>query len=82
MAAGLPVLASNCTSVKRILDETNTGTTYIFDSPSDFADVVKRIFNERSIASTYSMNGINEVRNRFNWLQSSASLLKLYSDLG
>jgi len=81
MASGLPVLASDCISVKRVLEETNSGISYRYDSPSDFADKVKKLYSERKDSSFYSMNGINAVANKFNWLQSSSSLLKLYEDL-
>jgi len=81
MASGLPVLASNCISVKRVLEETNSGTSYIYDSPSDFADNVRKLYSQREDFSAYSINGVNAVANKYNWLQSSASLLKLYEDL-
>lgn len=82
MASGLPVLASNCVSVKRVLEETNSGLTYIYDSPSDFANIVKKLFDDHKDGADYSRNGIDAVRNRYNWLQSSSNLIKLYKELG
>jgi glycosyltransferase involved in cell wall biosynthesis len=79
MAAGLPVLSSNCISVKRILDETHAGETYIFDSPADFANTVKRLFRERENSYLYGLNGQKAVRDTYNWQQSSSSLLNIYS---
>jgi len=35
MAAGIPVLASNCISIKRVIDETDSGVTYVDDSPEN-----------------------------------------------
>jgi glycosyltransferase involved in cell wall biosynthesis len=81
MASGLPILASNCISVKRVLEETNSGISYIYDSPSDFADKVKKLYSGRKDSSVYTINGINAVANKYNWLHSSSSLLKLYKDL-
>ena len=79
MAAGLPVLASNCISIKRVLDETEAGITYIFDSPSDFANVVKIIYNNRGKSGLFVSNGIKAIREKYNWQQGSASLVKLYA---
>jgi glycosyltransferase involved in cell wall biosynthesis len=81
MAAGLPVLASDCISVRRVLAETNSGTTYIFDSPSDFARVVKDLYSEPEKSDTFAANGIRAVRDKYNWQQGSAALIRLYSGL-
>lgn len=81
MAAGVPVLASDCISVKRVITDTNSGMTYIFDSPSDFARVVKELHFDRSRSDTFAINGKKAIREKYNWQQSSASLLKLYSSL-
>lgn len=81
MAVGLPVLASNCISVKRVLDETKAGKTYVFDSPSDFASVVKELYYDREKSKIFAMNGEKAIREKYNWQQSSISLLKLYSGL-
>ena len=81
MAAGLPVLASNCISVKRVLNETLAGLTYIFDSSSDFTTVVRSIYNDRKTLDTFSENGKRAIREKYNWEKSSISLVELYSDL-
>jgi glycosyltransferase involved in cell wall biosynthesis len=81
MAAGLPVLASNCNSVKRVIEETNSGSTYIFDSPDDFASVVKRLCNDKEKATIYASSGRKAINEKYNWEQSSSALVNLYSGL-
>jgi len=81
METGLPVLASDCISVKRLLGETNAGTTYIHDSPSDFANVVRQLCTDKKNSVIFSANGRRAIKERYNWLKSSSSLLKLYADL-
>jgi glycosyltransferase involved in cell wall biosynthesis len=81
MAAGLPVLASNCNSVKRVINETNIGMTYIFDSPSDFASVIKRLYNDHEKRVILASNGKKAVTERYNWELGSISLVNLYSGL-
>ena len=71
MAAGLPVLASNCSSVKRVIDETNTGMTYVFDSPSDFASVLKTLYNDHEKRVIFASNGKKAVAEKYNWDYSS-----------
>lgn len=79
MEAGLPVLASNCTSIKRVIEESAAGITYIFDSPSDFANAVKVLYTDRKKTNTFGVNGKNAVKEKYNWQKSSVALLKLYA---
>lgn len=81
MAAGLPVLASDCISVKRVLNESNAGTTYVFDSPPDFASIVKGLYNDREKSEIFALNGKKAIKEKYNWQQSSVSLVRLYSNL-
>lgn len=79
MAAGLTVLASDCLSVKRVIEETGSGMTYVFDSPSDFAGVVRKFYNDRDKSAIYASNGKRAISERYNWNQGSVSLSSLYS---
>jgi glycosyltransferase involved in cell wall biosynthesis len=81
MAAGLPVLASDSASVKRIINETDTGVTYVFDSPDDFAIALKRLYIDPEKRAVYASNGKKAVAERYNWDKSSGSLVNLYSCL-
>ena len=81
MAAGLPVLASDCISVKRVIAETEIGRTYIFDSPTDFKHVLKKLYDEKRESVIFASNGTKAIREKYNWEQSSVSLLTLYSGL-
>jgi glycosyltransferase involved in cell wall biosynthesis len=82
MAFGLPVLASDCTSIKRVLDVTGAGTTYVFDSSSDFVSVVLDLYSHHEKLDIFALNGKKAIREMFNWEKSSVSLLNLYSNLG
>jgi glycosyltransferase involved in cell wall biosynthesis len=81
MEAGLPVLASNCSSVKRIIDETDIGETYVFDSSADFAAVVKKLYNNHEKRVIFASNGRKAVTEKYNWERGSVSLLNLYSSI-
>jgi len=81
MAAGLPVLASDCISIRRIIDSTGAGMTYGSDSSSDFARAVRELYNDRENSDIFAINGRKAIKEKYNWQQSSASLLQLYSAL-
>jgi len=81
MAAGLPVLASDSISVKRIINETDTGLTYVFDSPDDFAVALKRLYRHHEKRAIFASNGKKAIMKKYNWDYNSASLVNLYSRL-
>jgi glycosyltransferase involved in cell wall biosynthesis len=79
MYAGKPVLASNCTSVKRILEETKSGRCYEHNEPLDFG--AKAIEMARNVAERIQMgkNGKKSVMIKYNWDKTAESLIKIYS---
>lgn len=81
MSSGLPVLASDCISVKRIIWETQSGLTYIFDSPSDFANAVKILYTDPEKLNKNAANGKKAIREKYNWEAGSDVLVKLYSTI-
>jgi glycosyltransferase involved in cell wall biosynthesis len=80
MAAGLPVLASNCNSVKRVTEETGSGKTYIWNSPEDFASKIMEFYSERNHQSIFEENGKRWVKEKYNWETGSSSLVKMYNE--
>jgi glycosyltransferase involved in cell wall biosynthesis len=79
MYAGKPVLASNCTSIKRILEETQSGRCYEHDSPRDFgAKAVEMARNEKE-RMQMGKNGKISVLEKYNWDKTAESLIKIYS---
>ena len=79
MCAGVPVLASDCPSLKRVIDETETGGTYIYDSPSDFAEKVISFYNDPDSLATFRLNGRKAIETKYNWEKSATSIIELYS---
>ena len=80
MASGIPVLASDCLSVKRIIEETSCGGTYEFDSPTDFAEKLQEL-NDPALLVRLSGNGIQAVQGKYNWDISVRALINLYKRL-
>jgi glycosyltransferase involved in cell wall biosynthesis len=79
MFAGKPVLASNCTSVKRILEETKSGRWYEHDSPDDFyAKAIEMVRNAEE-RNQMGKNGRISVIERYNWEKTAEGLIKIYS---
>ena len=80
MLNGKAVLASDCLSVKRIIDETNSGKTYRsgdIESLSEQFEVLTDLQTRKKLAE----NGYRAVVERYNWQLSERSLLSLYQSM-
>ncbi|HUW93229.1 MAG TPA: glycosyltransferase family 4 protein [Bacteroidales bacterium] len=78
MAAGIPVLASNCISIKRVIDDTDSGISYVYDSPEDFSVRFMEVYQNRSLLHSKGENGRNAVKNLYNWEVSVSGLIEMY----
>ncbi|MHC1703705.1 MAG: glycosyltransferase family 4 protein [Tenuifilaceae bacterium] len=81
MSAGIPVIASNCKSIERIINETGAGLTYTHDSAEDFAEKLFSIYKKSDILYSFSENGKSSFLAKFNWQLSSQDLIKLYTNI-
>ena len=79
MSAGLPVLASDCSSVKRILQETEAGITYIYNDPDDFAQKLNSLINNKAALLKMAENGLAAFTNKYHWENSARVLKSIYS---
>jgi len=81
MAAGIPVLASDCISIKRVIDETGSGVTYVNDSPENLALKLGELYLDRENLRIMGENGRKAVREHYHWENSAVSLIEMYSSL-
>jgi glycosyltransferase involved in cell wall biosynthesis len=79
MYARKPVLASNCTSIKRILDETGSGMCYEHDSPDDFAAKALGLIKDNLERNRMAENGGKYAMEKYNWDLTVDKLIKIYS---
>jgi glycosyltransferase involved in cell wall biosynthesis len=81
MYASKPVISSNCTSLERLLRETDAGISYIYDDPSDFATKVSDLFSDPARLHKLGYNGKQSVIKKYNWNNCESSLINLYRGL-
>jgi len=74
-----PVLASNCISIKRVLDETNAGLCYVHNSARDFAEKALRLLKDEKLRKELGSNGHRAIINKYNWDNTSKDLLRIYN---
>lgn len=81
MYYGLPILSTNCTSVKKMVEENNCGVVYEDGDSIGFSKHVTELFKDPERIKKYSANGINAVKNKFNWKIEEDKLISIYDSL-
>lgn len=76
-----PIISSDCTSLKRIINETNTGFIYKNDSPENLASLIETLYKERSLLDEIGDNGRKAVMEKYNWNNDKERLINAYSHL-
>jgi glycosyltransferase involved in cell wall biosynthesis len=81
MSAGIPVIASNFSLWKEIIEGNDCGLCVDPKNPKDIADAIDSLFNKPARAREMGQNGLLACRDRYNWAVEEQKLLKLYQNL-
>jgi len=76
-----PVISSDCTSLKRIISETNTGFIYKNDSPEELFLLLEKLCTDRRLLEEIDGNGRKAVLEKYNWNFDKKRLIKAYREL-
>lgn len=76
-----PIISSDCISLQRIINETNTGFIYKNDSAQELASLIEKLDNDRSLLSQIEGNGRKAVIEKYNWNIDKKRLILAYKDL-
>lgn len=80
MYFGKPVIASNCDSIRRVINNTKSGIIYQDDDPHDFADKLIQLI-ESNQSNYLGKNGRRAVLEKYNWNNNAAILKEIYSNI-
>jgi glycosyltransferase involved in cell wall biosynthesis len=81
MYLGLPVVASDCNPLKRIIEAERAGRVYASGDPGGLAQAVISLAADSDKRSEMGNNGMNAVKERYNWEHTASGLIELYEDL-
>jgi glycosyltransferase involved in cell wall biosynthesis len=76
-----PIISSDCTSLKRIINQTHTGFIYKNDSSDDLSFLLEKLSVDRKILDELDGNGRTAVIEKYNWNIDKSRLLNAYRDL-
>ena len=78
MAAGLPVLASDFSQVREVVEVAGAGRCVDMLDPTALADALAAMLDDRDAGRAMGQRGRRAVEERFNWATSERALLDLY----
>ncbi len=81
MYYGLPILSTECPSIKRIVEREEIGLIYEGENKDQFAKSVIRLYKDTQMREKFHLNGKKAIAEKFNWENNIQDLIKMYSNL-
>jgi glycosyltransferase involved in cell wall biosynthesis len=76
-----PIISTDCTSLKRIINETGTGFIYKNDSPGELFLLLEKLITDRNLLKETKGNGRKAVLEKYNWNIDKKRLIDAYRQL-
>lgn len=81
MYYGLPILSTDCPSIKTVIDEEEIGLIYESENKEQFAEAVIKLYKDEEKRKKFYDNGKNAVAGKYNWDVNVQDLTKMYTEL-
>jgi glycosyltransferase involved in cell wall biosynthesis len=81
MSFGKPLLVSDATAQKELIEKVNSGLVHQEKNVDDFQHKLLELYHDENLRTTLGKNGQDFVRNEFSWEQTSKNLLHLYETI-
>jgi len=81
MSFGKPILVSNATAQKEIVERVNSGLVHQEKNKDDFSSKVLELYQNKEKAEELGKKGKQFIENEFSWEVTSQALVKLYNEL-
>jgi len=82
MSFAKPVLVSNATAQKNIIENTNAGLVHNAEDSCSFTEKVLELYQSESLQMKLGKNGERFIKEKFHWERTSKNLIDLYTNLG
>lgn len=77
----LPILGTNCTSVKRLVEEEECGIIYEEGNTEAFVDGVKKLYKDQELKKKLGKNGKKAVLEKYRWEKTTDDMIEMYNQL-
>lgn len=81
MYFNLPILATNCTSVKKMVEEENCGIVYETGNKDQFIEGVTKFYESKKLRESLGENGKKAIANKYNWDATVQDMIDMYDEI-
>ncbi len=81
LAVGLPVIASNWSLYRSVVERHNVGICVAYNDSNAIADAIETIFTNKELQKQFSLNGPKIVAKNYNWNTEERILLDFYKTI-
>ncbi|MCH2450321.1 MAG: glycosyltransferase family 4 protein [Gracilimonas sp.] len=81
MYCGLPILATNCTSVEKLVIEEECGIIYEEENTDQFVENVIELYKNDALQEQLTINGGEAIKEKYNWNIDAEKLVNVYKSL-
>ena len=81
MSAGLPVICSNFNLWKKIITENKCGICVNPVDSYEISSAINKIIEDKSLVAEFGKNGIESIKNKYNWNNEEKKLIKAYQKI-
>ncbi|MFW5804276.1 MAG: glycosyltransferase family 4 protein [bacterium] len=80
MAAGKPIVASNCNSIVRVIQDAKCGLIFQSGDEKELSEKINYLYNNKSVCKEFGNNSLISSNEKYNWEKAKRALLKLYKN--
>lgn len=81
MSFGLPVVASDSTAQKEVIEECNGGLIHKAGNVQEIADCIIKLYKDEKLIKSLGENARKGIQEKYNWENTSKELVNLYANL-
>lgn len=81
MYYGIPILSTDCPSIKELVEKEECGLVYESEQTKQFAENVIRLYEDADLRKQLSANSRKAVEERYNWDVNVRDMLEMYRGL-
>ncbi len=81
MYYGLPILSTDCPSIKEVVEQEEIGLIYESENKEQFVESVLMLYKDEKLRDDFHQNGKNAVAEKYNWETNVQDLIGMYSEL-
>lgn len=82
LSEGLPIISSNCVSLKRMIETTDSGLIFESGNEKDLSDKIIKLFEDDNLMKIFQKNALVAAETTFNWDYTVKELVDFYNSLG